>query len=292
VSAAVYAFVPDRGPARRLAEALSAPLKLVHLHAFPDGESLPTVESGARTVILYCGLAHPDPKLMPLLLTADALRRAAVSRIVLAAPYMPYLRQDKVFEPGQPLSRDVFGRLLGPAFDRIVTVQPHLHRTHDLLAVFAGTPVEVLDVATLFAAEIGRAAAPLIVGPDAESEPWAAAVAKAVGADHLVLEKRRLGDREVVLGLPQGALVTGRRVVLIDDICSSGGTLEAAAKLLRAEGAAAIEVLVAHALFDAAAGARLAKAGVRRILSTDSCEHPTNAMPLAHLLAGALTTEL
>lgn len=292
MTARVFAFAADAPPAGRLAAALGCGLGTIALHRFPDGESLASVTTAAVTAVLYCTLADPDPKLMPLLLAADALRRAGARRLVLVAPYMPYLRQDMVFAPGQPLSRDVFGALIGPAFDRIVTVEPHLHRTRELTPVFAGTPVAALAAAELLAGEIGVADAPLIVGPDEESEPWVAGVARALGADHMVFQKRRFGDRDVELTLPDAPSPAGRRAVLVDDICSSGGTLEAAARALTERGAAAIEIVVVHALFDAAAQARLAAAGARRIVSTDSCAHPTNAIPLAALLARALAEDL
>lgn len=292
MSAAVFSFAEDASPAGRLAEALDRPLRPIALHHFPDGESLPQIETPVETAFLYRALDDPDPKLMPLLLSADALRRAGARRLVLIAPYMPYLRQDMVFAPGQPLSRDVMGALLGPAFDRIVTVEPHLHRTSELTPVFAGTPVTVLTAASLLAAEIGSTGDPLIIGPDAESAPWAAGVANDLGADHLVFEKRRFGDRKVELVLPDDAPIAGRRVALVDDICSSGGTLAEAIKAVVARGAAQVEVAVVHALFDARAEARLMRAGARRIVSTDSCEHPTNAIHLASLIAGALEEEL
>lgn len=290
MSAAVFAFAEDVGPAARLASALGVPLREIALHRFPDGEGLPNVGAAPGVAILYRGLAQPDAKLMSLFLAADALRRAGAARLVLAAPYMPYLRQDTVFQPGQPLSRDVLGGLVGPAVDRIVTVEPHLHRTAELTPVFAGTPVTVLSAAELLAAAIGPAGPPLIVGPDAESEPWAARVAAALGTDHLVFAKTRLSDREVRLDV-QGE-IAGRRVALIDDICSSGGTLEAAVRAVAGRGADSVEIAVVHALFDAEAQARLAAAGAARIVSTDSCEHPTNAIHLAGLLAGALAEEV
>lgn len=291
MNAAVFAFVEDEAPAQQLAAALGAAHHPIHHHHFPDGESLVTATGGHDTVILYRRLDRPDAKVLPLLLAADALRRAAAARLVLVAPYLPYLRQDKVFAPGQSLSRDVFAAAVGPAFDRIVTVEPHLHRTHDLGAVFGGTPVTVLSTADLFAAAIGSRGPPLIVGPDAESEPWAAAVAGHLGTDHLVFEKVRTGDAEVHLVLPPGAQIAGRRTILVDDICSSGATLLAAVHALQAQGAQSIEILVAHALFDTAVGVELRRAGAQRIVSTDSCDHPTNALQLAGLLAGALQEE-
>lgn len=292
MNAAVFAFVEDHAPAERLAAQLAVPRHPIHLHRFPDGEGLPTVVAGHDTALLYCGLDHPDGKFLPLLLAADALRRAGAERIVLVAPYLPYLRQDRVFASGQPLSRDVVCRLLAPAFERIVTVRPHLHRTASLETVFPNTIVTALSTADLFARAIGREEAPMIIGPDAESEPWAAEVASRLGADHLALAKVRRGDQDVVLTLPPGVSVSGRVVTLVDDICSSGGTLAAAAEALRLAGARSVDALVTHALFDSAAAGLLHRAGVRRVVSTDSCRHPTNGIFLAGLLASALQKEL
>ncbi|MBS0360318.1 MAG: ribose-phosphate diphosphokinase, partial [Proteobacteria bacterium] len=220
------------------------------------------------------------------------LRRGGADWIVLVAPYLPYLRQDRVFAPGQPLSRDVVGRLLAAPFDRIVTVQPHLHRTASLAQAYPALEVTALSVAEFFARAAGVGGAPLVVGPDSESEPLAAAVAAHLDAPFLVLSKVREGDRDVALTLPAAAAVDGRRVVLVDDICASGGTLATAAEALRRGGARSVDALVAHAFYDDAAAARLRHAGVRRLISTDSCRHPSNGLFLAGLLASALREEL
>ncbi len=292
MSVIVQAFAEDRAAAAELAAALGAPLGIVDLHVFPDGEVLPKVEPFAGVVIAYRSLVRPNDKLVSLILACDAWRRAGATRLVLAAPYMPYLRQDTVFSPGEALSRDVIGRLLGERFDRIVTVEPHLHRTADLAAVFAPAAVTTLSASGLLAAAIGAQPPPLIVGPDIESEPWARAVAEALGAPHVTMRKVRRGDRQVELSLDGGPNLAGRRVVLVDDICSSGGTLAAAVGLLAQRGAGPIEVAVVHALFDAEAGLGLARAGAVRVISTDACAHPTNAVPLASLLASALIEEI
>ena len=82
--------------------------------------------------ILVQSFNDPDRKLMPALLAADALRRAGASRVTLVAPYLAYMRQDRVFRSGEPISQRVFGQCLGRAFDRVLTVEAHLHRTHRL----------------------------------------------------------------------------------------------------------------------------------------------------------------
>ncbi len=291
MTAAVHAFCEDRAAAGRLAAALRVPLRMIELHTLPDGESLPRVVTGGAVALLYRALDRPDEKVIPLLLAADALRRAGARRVVLVAPYLPYLRQDAVFAPGQPLSRDVLGRVLGAAFDRVVTVEPHLHRTADLTPVFGGTPVTALSAAELVAAHVGVRGDPLIAGPDAESAPWIGRIAERLGASSLVAAKRRDGDRAVGIEFPKGAAVAGRRVVLVDDILSTGATLACAIGELRAAGARTIEVVAIHDLSRRGGPAGLRRAGADSVISTDSCGHRSNVIRLAPLLATALSPE-
>ena len=286
-----HGFADDAGSTGRLAAALCVPAGVIRLHRFPDGESLPTVPVGARTVILYRSLHHPDERLVPLLLAADAYRRAGVERLVLVAPYLCYLRQDAIFAPGQPLSRDVIGPMLGSAFDRVVTVQAHLHRTSDLGAVLGSSADNLLITADLAAVVAGEER-PLIVGPDAESRPWVEAAAARLGTDWTTFAKTRLGDRDVRLSLDAAVGINGRAVLLIDDVCSTGGTLERAIVQLRAAGASSVDVAVAHALFGEDVEQRLRRAGARRIVSSDSIAHATNGLPLAGRLAEALRDEV
>jgi ribose-phosphate pyrophosphokinase len=289
VITAVHAFADEADAAGRLARALGTPLHLIELHAFPDGEHLPRVAPASGAVALYRSLWRPDDKIAPLLLAADALRRRGAARVILTAPYLCYMRQDAVFHPGEPLSRDVIGRLLGERFEAVVTVEPHLHRTRDIGAAFAGATVVVLPAAATLAAAFAPADPALVViGPDSESAPWAAAVAGALGVRSMTVTKTRRGDRDVALTLDDRGGIAGRPILLVDDIGSSGATLEAALGALKAHHAGPVDIALAHALYDEAAGRRLAAAGARRVVSTDSCPHPTNGAPLAALLADAL----
>lgn len=286
---AVHAFADDLAPAGRLALALDVPASPIDLHVFPDGESLPRVAAARGAVALYRSLDRPDSKLMPLILAADALRRRGADRVVLVAPYLAYMRQDAVFHPGEPLSRDVLGRLLGERFEAVVTVEPHLHRTSDLAAAFCGAKVVALSATGLLAETLAPAPAnAVVVGPDGESDSWAGALGQALGRGHLAFEKVRSGDRDVRLTLADPGRVRGRPVILVDDVCSTGATLEAALRQLRDLGAGPIDVAIVHALFDSTTQTRLQDAGARRIISTDSCPNPTNRTWLAPLLAAAL----
>lgn len=288
---AVQAFDDQAAPARRLAGELGAPFAPIRLHRFPDAEVMPIVQA-AETVVAYCSLDHPNARLIALLLAADAWRRAGASRLVLVAPYLCYLRQDRVFHPGEPLSRDVIGGLLGSAFDRLVTVDAHLHRTHNLSAVFGGIEADDISAAGPLALALSGPESPLVVGPDSESEPWVRRIAERLGGEVLMFRKVRRADADVRLVAPDLGPVRGRPALIVDDICSSGATLCVAARLLREAGAASIAAGVVHALFDADAEARMRAAGVSRIVSTDSVFHSTNHASLAGVLAAALRDEV
>jgi ribose-phosphate pyrophosphokinase len=283
------AFADDQAAAERLARAMALPCQLVESHRFPDGEIRLRLDPVPERALAYRSLHHPNDKLIELLLLASVLRNPAGPPSILIVPYLPYMRQDTAFRPGEAISQRVVGHLLGNAFDTIVTVDPHLHRTRSLDTVFAGAQALATSAAPLLAALIEGMDRPLIlVGPDRESEPLVGAVATRTGLPFLILDKRRRGDTAVTFAAGQLDQVKGRGIVLIDDIVSTGGTLIEAARILRESGCARIEALIVHALFDDVAAARIAAAGIERIRSTDSVPHATNAAHLAPLLAAAV----
>jgi ribose-phosphate pyrophosphokinase len=287
LNCAVAYFAAEAAPARRLARTLGAPARPIRTHRFPDGEILPRATLPVPdTTFLYRSLDRPNAKLIELLLAADALRRAGARRLVLIAPYVCYLRQDAVFQPGEPLSRDVVGPLIGRAFDGVVTVQAHLHRTADLSATLGAPAVNLWAVETLAAALPRYSTSPLVVAPDAEAGPWAQAWAKRLRGEAALLKKTRLGDRRVEIDFA-GVSAQGRPVVIIDDVASSGETLAAATEGARRAGAASIDIAIVHALMSETAARSLREAGARVIVSTDSVRHSTNAAHLAPELAHA-----
>jgi ribose-phosphate pyrophosphokinase len=283
------------GDARRLAALLDLPLRQIELHRFPDGELRVTIGPATTTTIIYATLDQPNDKLIALTFAAEALRRAGATRLVLLAPYLCYMRQDTAFHQGEAISQRAMGRLLAANVDRVVTVDAHLHRTTDIGAVFPGIEAENLSAAPAIAGALrlaGIDAATIVVGPDAESQSWVSDLAGRLGLAHAVAQKIRRGDRSVEIGFADPALFAGRPALLVDDIVSSGGTLMACAKVLKAAGATAVDAIITHALFPAEMASAFANAGIRSIRSTSSVPHPTNAIPLDDLLAAALRREL
>jgi ribose-phosphate pyrophosphokinase len=285
----IHFFEDSKRFGRHLAGALGVHAAPVALHQFPDGESLVRVASPApRHAVLVRSLHDPNRKLIETVLAADALRRAGARRVTLVAPYLPYMRQDEVFRPGEPLSQQVIGKVLESAFDRVLTVEAHLHRVRHLSQVMPGRS---LSAAPALAAWVRRhASGCVIVGPDAESAPWVRAIARRARSRWIVATKERLGDRRVRVTLPP--LPECRRAVLVDDVASSGATLAMAARALRRAGATHVDAIVVHAIFAAGALRRIKRAGVDRLLSCDTIPHFTNAIHCAAIVAAALPERL
>ena len=295
MTAILHAFRDEEAPARRLADALGIDAAFVDTHRFPDGELLPRVPAGAETVLVYRSLDRPNDKLIELMLAAEAWRRNCVRRLVLVAPYLCYMRQDAVFRFGEPVSQRVIGRLLGGVFDRMITVDAHLHRTKSLASVFPEIGCVNLAAATTIADHLKKLGTPsdlIVVGPDIESRPWAEALASRLGVECEVMVKERLGDARVILHPPPSLAISGRSVLIVDDVASSGSTLIEAARLLVSRGARSVDVAVTHALFDEVITTTLHSVGVGKIASSDSCSHSTNAIALAPLLACSLIEEV
>jgi ribose-phosphate pyrophosphokinase len=279
--------------ARRLAARLGVSSHEIELHRFPDEELRVSVGPPATTTIVFASLHQPNDKLLALLFAGEALRRGGARRLVLAAPYLCYMRQDAAFHEGEAISQKVVGPLLAQSFDRIVTVDTHLHRTKDIGAVFPGVEAANLS-ATPAIAEALRAGfdrQTVIVGPDEESRVWVRDLAARLGVSHAVARKSRRGDRSVEIAFADANLFAGRPALVVDDIVSSGGTLIACAKALRAAGASAIDAVVTHALFPPELVGALFAVGIRSVKSTDSVPHPTNAIALDGILAEALRKE-
>lgn len=288
---ALYGFPESEGAARRLADRLGIPFRPVGLHRFPDGESLVRIDPPAGSAVLYRSLDRPNGKLVELLLAASALRDGGCRDLTLVAPYLAYMRQDAAFHPGEAVSQKVIGRLIAGAVDRVVTVNPHLHRTAGIAAVFPDIAAMAVDAAPAIAERLSTEAAmrdAVVIGPDEESRPWAEALARPLGLAVVTARKTRRGDRDVRVDLPEGSHLAGRPVLLLDDVASTGETLASCARAAKAAGAARVEAYVVHALYGHEVGHRLAAAGIERLRSSDSIPHPSNDLELAGLIASAL----
>lgn len=276
--------------ADRLAVALGAAICVLDHRRFPDGETYLRVAGrvAGDQVVVVASLRDPDPQIPAMLFLADTLRELGAASIGLVAPYLPYMRQDARFRPGEAVTSRSFARLVSQAYGWLVTVDPHLHRYPALGAVYgiASTAVSSAPaIAEWVRAEIDS---PCIVGPDGESAQWVSEVAGRADCPHAVLEKHRHGDLDVEQSVPDLSAFAGRTPVLVDDIVSSARSMAGAVRLLRGLGLAPPVCVGVHALFGGDAEAVLRESGAARVVSCNTVPHPSNAIDVAGLIADAV----
>ncbi|MDP3517547.1 MAG: ribose-phosphate pyrophosphokinase [Pseudohongiella sp.] len=261
------------------------------LRQFPDGESYIRVldDVRGRDVAILCQLHQPDSRVLPLLLLADTLRDLGAARVGLVAPYLAYMRQDKRFNEGEGISSHYFASLISQHLDWLLTVDPHLHRIHQLDEVYSIPALSLTAVQPIAAWIKQHINNPLVIGPDSESEQWAARVAEAAGCPWEVLEKQRFGDHDVQVSLPHVANYLDRTPVLVDDIISTGKTMIQAAQHLMNAGMANPVCIAVHGIFAQGALADMQGNGLR-VVTSNSIADDSNQIDLAPLLADALVS--
>lgn len=281
---------PDyREPAQRVAARAGFAYEDIAVHRFPDGESLVKLpERLPPEVVLYTSLDDPNRRLIELEFAAVTAMELGAKRLTLVAPYLCYMRQDVAFHAGEAVSQRIIGTLLARHFDTLITVDPHLHRVSSLSEAVPVRRAITLSAAPVIADWLQQQAGnTLLIGPDEESRQWVSAIAAPGNYDYGVARKQRLGDDDVRIMLPNCAF-EGHKVVLVDDVASTGHTLAEAARQISERGAESVSVIVSHALFVNDALQILGDAGVENICSTDSIRHESNQLLLDKLLSRAL----
>ena len=269
--------------ASALAAALDEPLAETSHERFPDGELQVSVpDFDAERAIVVCATTTSDAHIEALQLQ-DAVREAGASEVVTVIPYMGYARQDRAFEPGQPVSARAVARALSTGTDRVLTVNPHEESVSDFFDVSCAT----VDAAGRLADPLPALDDPVFIAPDAGASGLADTARDAYGTgetDHF--EKTRHSANDVELE-PHAADVTNRDAVLVDDIIATGSTMAGAVSHLN-DDAARVFVTCVHPVFAGTARTRLARAGVEAVYGTDTIERAESAVSAAPAVADAL----
>ncbi len=270
-----------------LAEKMQADIGEAVLRKFPDGESYTRILSEVkdRCVVLVCTLHQPDDKLLPLYFLSKTAKSLGAKCVCLVAPYLSYMRQDKVFKEGEGITSQYFGQLISGFADSITTIDPHLHRIHSLGEVYH-IPNKVIHAADEISKWIKENIEnPVLIGPDMESEQWVSEVAKNADAPFTVLEKVRHGDRNVEVSIPEIDKYKQATPVLVDDIISTARTMIETVKHLLQAGMKPPICIGIHAVFSGNAYQDLRGAGVARVVTCNTIPHVSNAIDLSPTIA-------
>jgi ribose-phosphate pyrophosphokinase len=218
----------------------------IKIQHFSDGEIQPIFMESIRgdVVFLVQSTYAPSDNLMELLLMIDAARRASAYKIVAVLPYYGYARQDRKDKPRVAIgSKLVANMLVAAGGNRVITMDLHAPQIQGYFDI----PVDHLDSSAIFIPYITALKLENLTfaAPDVGSANRIREVASYYEVDMVICDKHRKRANEIASMVVIGD-VTDRDVVIIDDICDTGGTLVKAAKLLKDKGARTVRALITH----------------------------------------------
>ncbi|MHB8704556.1 MAG: ribose-phosphate diphosphokinase [Candidatus Tyrphobacter sp.] len=207
---------------------------------------------------------------MELLLMIDALRRASASRITAVIPYYGYAKQDKKTKGREPISAKVMANILKvTGAKRIVTMDLHAAQIQG----FFDIPVDNLMAMPTLCNYLKKEGLCddhiVVVSPDAGGVHRAELFAKRLNSSLAIVFKRRpepdVNEVAEIVGD-----VEGRAAIIVDDMISTGGTLDKAAQAIRQRGATRVLTVATHGIFAGEAVAVLENSAIERIVVTNT----------------------
>jgi ribose-phosphate pyrophosphokinase len=273
----------NRALSESIADYLNLPLTKSVVRRFADMEVFVEIQENVRgeDVFVIQSTSYPaNDHLMELLIIIDALKRASARRITAVLPYFGYARQDRKPGPRSPISAKLVANLITTAgADRVLTLDLHAGQIQGFFDIptdnLFGAPVLTQDIQEHYKGEDL-----MIISPDVGGVVRARAIAKRIGADLAIVDKRRerAGESEVMNIIGD---VKGRACILVDDIVDSAGTLCNAAEALMNKGATQVSAYVSHGVLSGGAVARVAASQFKELVITDTIQ-ATEAVRVAH----------
>ncbi|MFV1877524.1 ribose-phosphate pyrophosphokinase [Nioella sp.] len=264
--------------ARRMSlhRGMSVGLVEARVERFNDAEIFVEVYENVRGEDMFIIQSTSNPandNLMELLIMADALRRSSASRITAVIPYFGYARQDRRTKARTPITAKLVANMLvGAGIERILTLD--LHATQ--IQGFFDIPVDNLYAAPIFALDIlhhfkGQMEDIMVISPDVGGVARARELAKRINAPLSIVDKRREKPGEIAEMTVIGD-VTGKKCIIVDDICDTAGTLCKAAEVLMEHGAKEVHSYITHGVLSGPAIERVSQSVMKSLVVTDSIE--------------------
>ncbi len=265
----------NRTLAQAVASHLDVPLCRAQVKRFADNEVWCTIDENVRgeDVFILQSTSYPaNDNLMELLICIDALKRASARRITAVLPYFGYARQDRKTGGRTPISAKLVANLITRSgADRVLTIDLHSGQIQG----FFDIPTDNLLAAPMMANDIkqnyAKTSELLIVSPDVGGVVRALAVASRLNADLAIVDKRRSGPGKSEVANIIGD-VSGRRLIIYDDIIDTAGTLCSAAQSLMDAGASEVSAYIIHGVLSGAATERVKNSVLKELVITDSIE--------------------
>jgi ribose-phosphate pyrophosphokinase len=245
-TAKIFSGTGSQYLAEKIVRSYGSKLGRINVSRFSDGEIQPVFQESIRGdyVFLIQSTCSPADNLMELLLMIDAARRASAYKVIAVIPYYGYARQDRKDKPRVAIgSKLVANMLVAAGADRVITMDLHAPQIQGYFDI----PVDHLDSSAIFIPYIEQLKLENLTfaAPDVGSANRVREIASYFDSEMVICDKHRKRANEIASMVVIGD-VTGRDVVLIDDICDTGGTLAKSAGLLMEKGARSVRALCTH----------------------------------------------
>jgi ribose-phosphate pyrophosphokinase len=256
--------------AEKISVQFGAALGKVTISHFSDGEIQPVFQESIRgdMVFLVQSTFSPAENIMELLLMIDAARRASAYKVVAVIPYYGYARQDRKDKPRVAIgSKLVANMLVAAGADRVITMDLHAPQIQGYFDI----PVDHLDSSAIFIPYIQQLQLENLTfaAPDVGSANRIREMAAYFNAEMVICDKHRKRANEIASMVVIGD-VEGREVILIDDICDTGGTLAKAAGLLKDKGARSVRALCTHPVLSGNAYKNIENSALEELVVCDT----------------------
>lgn len=243
---------------------------------FNDGEIFVEVFENVRGEDMF--IIQPTSKpandnLMELLVMADALRRSSASRVTAVIPYFGYARQDRRTKARTPITAKLVANMIASGgIERVLTMDLHAAQIQG----FFDMPVDNLYASPIFALDIlhqfgGDVSDVMIVSPDVGGVARARELATRIGVPLSIVDKRREKAGEVA-GMTVIGDVSGKKCIIVDDICDTAGTLCKASEVLLEAGAVEVHSYITHGVMSGPAVERVTNSVMKSLVITDTIE--------------------
>jgi ribose-phosphate pyrophosphokinase len=256
----------------------------VTLKRFPDMEVFVKIDENVRgkdVFIIQPTCPPANDNLMELLIMMDAARRASAQRITAVLPFYGYARQDRKDQPRVPITAKLVANLLVTAgANRILTMDLHASQIQG----FFDIPVDHLYGSTVFFEYLKKFMDEnlMVISPDVGGIKMAAAYADLLGVDFGFVAKRRR-DATSVEAVSMVGDVKGKSVLFVDDLTESAGTLQAAARICKEQGARRVRAAVSHAVLNETGYERLREGFIDELITTNSTPVDCRGLPITVL---------
>jgi ribose-phosphate pyrophosphokinase len=269
-SVKIFSGTGSQELAQKIAQRFGAPIGKVNIQRFSDGEIQPVFLESVRGdyVFLVQSTFAPTDNLMEMLLMIDAAKRASAYKIIAVIPYYGYARQDRKDKPRVAIGSKLIATLLESAgANRVITMDLHAAQIQG----FFDVPVDHLDNSAIFIPYINdlKLQNLAFAAPDVGSTNRVREIASYFNAEMVICDKHRKRANEIASMVVIGD-VTGKDIILVDDICDTGGTLAKAAGLLKEKGARSVRAMITHPVLSGNAYANIENSVLEELVVCDT----------------------